>query len=141
VIRGITEACELFKTPVVGGNVSFYNETNGKGIYPTPTVGMVGLMDDVSKINSQWFKNEGDSVALLGELEPKELTQSEFLRIIHNIEDFPCPTVDLKKEKALQESILKIINDSLLSSAHDCSEGGLALALINSSLNPLAIYF
>ncbi len=134
-IRGISQACKAFNTPVTGGNVSFYNETNGKGIYPTPTIGMVGLINDISRTVSQFFKKEGDIVAIISDMEEKDLTQSEYLRIIHGIEDYPSPKVDIEVEKTLHETILKLADGRLLSSAHDCSDGGLIINLIESALN------
>ena len=136
VIKGITEACNAFEIPVVSGNVSFYNETNGKGIYPTPTIGMVGLIKDVSKVMTQYFKNDGDVVALIGDLSGKEISQSEYLRIIHNIENYPPPSVKLSLEKKIQECLIELIDKKTLSSAHDCSEGGLGIALVESCINP-----
>lgn len=136
VIRGISEACKTFETPVVGGNVSFYNETNGKGIYPTPTVGMVGVIDDASKVISAYFKNEGDEVAILGKALDDAPSQSEYLRLVHGIEDFPAPTIDLKKEKSLHDCILRLSQKGILKSAHDCSDGGLIIALTESAINP-----
>jgi len=136
-IRGISETCKIFETPVVSGNVSFYNETNGKGIYPTPMIGMVGVVDDLSCVNNQWFKNDGDTVALIGDIsDEKVLTQSEYLRIIHNVENFSVPYVDILKEKRLCDCVLKLNKSKLLNSAHDCSDGGLLIALTESCINP-----
>jgi len=136
VIRGISEGCRAFETPVTGGNVSFYNETNGKGIYPTPTVGMIGKIDDISKVLTQFYKNEGDTIAEIGNLKKSDKpTQSEYLRIVHGIEDFESPRIDLDFERRLHDCMLDLNAKGLLSSAHDCSEGGLAINIAESCLN------
>jgi len=127
-VEGITLACEKLNTPVVSGNVSFYNETKGMGVYPTPTIGMVGLVDDVSKVIKQWFVDDGDAVILLGET-LDEIGGTEYLKVVHNQERGLPPDLDLDKEKSLQDAVLEIIGERLAKSAHDCSEGGLAVAL------------
>ena len=137
-IEGIAEAAEFLNTPVVSGNVSFYNETEGTAIFPTPTVGMVGLIKDSSKLVSSWFQNEGDVVVLLGETFD-EIGGSEYLKIIGGqIKGLP-PLVDLKKEKALINSLIEGINQSIIVSAHDVSEGGFAIALAECCFNPNGI--
>jgi phosphoribosylformylglycinamidine (FGAM) synthase-like enzyme len=113
---------------VISGNVSFYNETKGLGIYPTPTIGMVGIVEDVSKATTQWFKDEGDSVILLGESK-EEIGGTEYLKVIHSQERGMPPDIDLDVEAALQKAALEMIQAGLVKSAHDCSEGGLAVAL------------
>jgi phosphoribosylformylglycinamidine synthase II len=126
--EGITEAALALNTPVIGGNVSFYNESKGKAINPTPVIGMVGLLEDVEKHCTLAFKQQGDVVILLGE-NTEELGGSEYLREIHNIEEGMPPRVDLDREKGVQACCLKAIQLGLLNSAHDISEGGLAVAL------------
>jgi phosphoribosylformylglycinamidine synthase subunit PurL len=142
VIDGMKEACEAFDTPVVSGNVSFYNETDGRGILPTPTIGMVGLIEDNRKIVTPWFKSEGDVVAVLGETR-NDLAASEYAQTILGlstdevIENGHCPTVDLAEEKRLQDTLLTLIEAGLISSAHDCSDGGLAVAVAECSFSSL----
>ncbi|MGI6224787.1 MAG: phosphoribosylformylglycinamidine synthase subunit PurL [Peptococcales bacterium] len=131
--KGISEACITFNTPVTGGNVSFYNETKGEAIFPTPTIGMVGLIEDLDKVCTMGFKNEDDIIYLLGE-NSDELGGSEFLAMFHGLEAGMPPSLDLQKEKALQDCVLTLIHDSLINSAHDCSEGGLSVALAECSL-------
>ncbi len=134
VIDGMAEACTVFETPVVSGNVSFYNETDGRGILPTPTIGMVGLIEDTRKIITHGFKNEGDVIALLGvtrdDLSVSEYTQSVLKRSTEElIENGRVPLLDLALEKQVQDTLLKLADEMLISSAHDCSEGGLAVAI------------
>jgi len=132
-VSGISEACQTFNTPVISGNVSFNNENPRGSIDPTPIVGMVGLIEDVSKIITQDFKNAGDMIFLIGE-NKEELGGSQYLMHIHGLKKGKCPDLDLNKEKTLHDSILEIINQDLISSAHDCSEGGLAISLAESCL-------
>jgi len=127
-VEGISLACEKLGTPVVSGNVSFYNETKGLGIYPTPVIGMVGIIDDASKATTQWFKDAGDVVVLLGETKD-EIGASEYLKVVHSQERGLPPDLDLDVEVALQKATLEAINSGIVKSAHDCSEGGLAVAL------------
>ncbi len=147
VIDGMKEACEAFETPVVSGNVSFYNETDGKGILPTPTIGMIGLIDDTRKMITQGFKNEGDLIALLG-VTKDDLSVSEYAQTIagHSTDDLIAngriATIDLELERRIQDVILKLADEMLLGSAHDCSDGGLAVTIAEccfSSLNREAI--
>lgn len=147
VIDGMKEACEMFETPVVSGNVSFYNETEGQGILPTPTIGMVGLIDDTRKIVTNCFKNEGDLIALLGETKD-DLSVSEFAQSVAGISTHDLiasarvPALDLSLEMKVQNTLLGLADAMLLSSAHDCSDGGLAVAIAEccfSSLNREAI--
>jgi len=123
VIDGMAEACRAFETPVVSGNVSFYNETEGRGILPTPVIGMVGLIEDVKRVVSPGFKNEGDVIALLG------TTQDDLSRNV--------PVLDLERELAVQKACLEAAEAGLLISAHDCSDGGLAVTLAESSFSSL----
>ncbi len=142
VIDGIKEACEMFETPVVSGNVSFYNETDGSGIMPTPVIGMVGLVDDVRKIITQGFKNEGDLIALLGTTKD-DLSASEYAQTILGftteelIGNSQVPRLDLALEKNVQDTCLRLIDQMLLRSAHDCSDGGLAVAIAESCFSCL----
>ncbi len=133
-IDGIKEACEKFETPVISGNVSFYNETDGDGILPTPTIGMVGLVEDVRKIITQGFKNDGDIIALLGTTND-DLSVSEYAQTILGyttnelIEIGEVPVLDLDLEKKVQDVCLKLADNYLINSAHDCADGGLSVAI------------
>jgi phosphoribosylformylglycinamidine synthase len=126
VIEGVAEACRTFEIPVTGGNVSFYNDTEGLSIHPTPVLGIVGLIDDVDRLVGPGFKKEGDAVVLLGE-NREELGGSEYLRVIHGLEKGRPPGIDLEREKAVQEVCIEAIARGLVRSAHDLSEGGLAV--------------
>ena len=132
-VRGISDACRALETPVVSGNVSFYNETDGRAIPPTPTIGMVGLLEDVDKRVPTAFRREGDLVALLGETRD-ELGASEFLRVLRGRDEGPCPEVDLETEKKLIELLLALGEAGVLSSAHDLAAGGLAVALAECAM-------
>ncbi len=127
-VDGMSEACRTFGIPVTGGNVSFYNDTEGLSIHPTPVLGIVGILDDIRKAVSPGFKAAGDVVVLVGE-NREELGGSEYLRIIHDLEAGAPPSIDLEREKRLQEFCLDAIEAGLVRSAHDLSEGGLAVAL------------
>jgi phosphoribosylformylglycinamidine synthase II len=127
-VAGMGESCRKFETPVTGGNVSFYNEDPERIVYPTPVVGMVGLVEDLKHITTMSFKNEGDLIALLGE-NKDELGASEYLKVIHNLVRGDAPELNLDKEKKVQDACLAMIKAGLVKSAHDCSEGGLAVAL------------
>jgi phosphoribosylformylglycinamidine synthase len=127
-VEGICEACNMFRTPVTGGNVSFYNESPAGAIDPTPTIGMLGLIDDPKHITTQWFKGAGDAVLLIGEI-GDELGGSEYLKRIHGLKTGRPPRMDLAFAKRLSDFILEIIRKGWVKSAHDCSEGGLAVAL------------
>jgi len=128
VVDGMAEACRTFDIPVTGGNVSFYNETEGLSIHPTPVLGIVGILDDIRKAVSPGFKGAGDVVVLIGE-NREELGGSEYLRVVHNLEAGAPPTIDLERERRHQEFCLDAIEAGLVRSAHDLSEGGLAVAL------------
>jgi len=136
-VNGISEACQILETPVISGNVSFYNETSGTPIYPTPTIGMVGLIDKVDNFISQYFKNIGDKIILLGETF-EELGGSEYLAVIHKMVKGRCPEIDLEKEKTLINTILELNKSNLLNSAHDISEGGLAVALAECCITEIS---
>ncbi len=127
-VAGMGESCRKFETPVTGGNVSFYNEDPERIVYPTPVVGMVGLVEDLKHITTMSFKNEGDLIVLLGE-NKDELGAGEYLKAIHNLVRGDAPELNLDKEKRVQDACLAMIKAGLVKSAHDCSEGGLAVAL------------
>jgi phosphoribosylformylglycinamidine synthase II len=133
-IEGIKDACEAFQIPVVSGNVSFYNETNGLSIYPTPILGMVGLIEPADRVVTQWFKQAGDAIILLGATR-EDLGGTEYLRVIHHREQGSPPYLDLEVEKALHACVLKIIAEGIIESAHDCSDGGLAVTLAECCLS------
>lgn len=132
-VDGIAEACEKLEIPVVSGNVSFYNETNGIGIYPTPVVGVVGLLEDIDHLVTPWFKDPGDLIVLLGETR-EELGMSEYLRVIHGRERGFPPELDLERERSVVRCCTEAIHMGIIKSAHDLSEGGLATALTECSL-------
>ncbi|MBZ0160396.1 phosphoribosylformylglycinamidine synthase subunit PurL [Candidatus Methylomirabilis sp.] len=132
-VKGIGEACRALQTPVTGGNVSLYNETSGKAIFPTPMIGMVGLLDDVAYATGQWFKAEGDLVALLGETR-EELGVSEYLSVRFGLVQGEPPLLDLVRERNIQRTCLEAIRSGMIRSAHDCSDGGLAVALAEACL-------
>jgi phosphoribosylformylglycinamidine synthase subunit PurL len=147
VIDGMAEACRALNTPVVSGNVSFYNETEGQGILPTPVIGMVGLIEDVRRVIQPGFKHEGDLIALLGETND-DLSISEYAATVEQqstkamIANGRVPQIDLDRELAVQQTCLEAAEAGLLHSAHDCSDGGLSVALAEScfaSLNTAAI--
>ncbi|MFA6743172.1 MAG: phosphoribosylformylglycinamidine synthase subunit PurL [Candidatus Neomarinimicrobiota bacterium] len=135
-VQGMGDACRVFDTPVTGGNVSFYNESPKGAIYPTPVVGMVGLIEDIKYITTSWFKNDGDFIMLLGALKG-ELGGSEYLKVIHNIVGGDAPDIDLTFEKRVYQATLEAIHKGIVSSATDVSDGGLAVALAESCItNP-----
>ncbi len=127
-IEGMKDACEHFKIPIVSGNVSFYNETNGLSIYPTPMLGMVGLIESADKTMTQWFREDGDDIILLGTTR-EDLGGSEYLKVMHSREQGSPPYLNLDVEQAVQNCVLQLIRDGLVQSAHDCSDGGVAVAL------------
>ena len=127
-VAGLADACEAFGTPVISGNVSFYNETPECAIYPTPTVGMVGLLPDADKRVTMGFKNTGDEVYVIGDGKPT-LGGSEYLSLIHGLEVGSPPQLDIDAEKKLQAFLRDAIDQGLLQSAHDVSDGGLAICL------------
>ena len=134
---GISRACRALNTPVVSGNVSFNNENPKGSVDPTPIVGMVGLIKDKSNIVTQYFKAADDIILLLGK-NKEELGGSEYLKTIHGLKKGSCPAIDLKLEKGVQKTTLEAIEKGLVQSAHDCSEGGIAVALAESCIsNPL----
>jgi phosphoribosylformylglycinamidine synthase len=127
-VAGISEACRALEIPVVGGNVSFYNETLGQAVLPTPVVGMAGILDDVEARCTQWFAEEGDRIALLGP-DTVSLGGSEWLWARHRRVAGRLAPLDLAVERAVQEACRAAIGARLLGSAHDCAEGGLAVTL------------
>lgn len=133
-IDGMRAACEALEVAVVSGNVSFYNETDGQAIPPTPTVAMVGIVDTVTHYVTQWFKHPGDLVVLLGETH-EELGASEYLATIHKQECGRPPRLDLEREKLLQQVCVRAARDGMFSSAHDVAEGGLAVALAEACIS------
>jgi phosphoribosylformylglycinamidine synthase subunit PurL len=133
-VEGMADACREFNIPVTGGNVSLYNESPAGAIDPTPTVGMVGLIEDSKHITTQFFKQPGDVILLVGEL-GNELGASHYLKIVHGRKEGPPPQLDFVREQALQAAIRALIKIGLVESAHDCSEGGLAIALVESCLS------
>jgi len=134
-VEGMAEAARRLGTPVVSGNVSFYNETENKAIYPTPTVAMVGLIENLRKHITQWFKKEGDIIVLLGETK-EELGGSEYLKLIHELVSGPPPYIDLEAEASLTNTLLEASEMGIINSAHDLSEGGLAVAIAESCFTP-----
>ena len=164
-VEGLAEACRAFGTPVTGGNVSLYNESQAGVIDPTPTVGMVGLIEKEEHITTQWFKAAGDVIILVGpavggapvaavadrgnneEKKTAEVSDlsyglggSRFLKVCYALKQGPVPALDLKTEIAVQEAVRDLIRKGLVKSAHDCSEGGLAIALAECCFNPEKLF-
>ena len=142
VIDGMAEACRALETPVVSGNVSFYNETEGRGILPTPVIGMVGLIEDVRRVITPGFKKDGDVIALLGTTQ-EDLSMSEYAVSVAGVTTAQItaagkvPALDLERELAVQTACLEAAEAGLLFSAHDCADGGLAVALVESCFSSL----
>ena len=134
-IEGMAEACRVLETPVTGGNVSFYNETLGKGIWPSPSIGMVGIIDDVEKRLTQFFTGEDCLILLLGE-NRGEIGGSEYLHLIYGEVKGSPPHVNLEYEKQLIKALVELAEKGLLESAHDVSLGGLAIAIAECCMNP-----
>jgi phosphoribosylformylglycinamidine synthase len=132
-VLGMAEACRAFETPVTGGNVSLFNETDGRAIYPTPVIGMVGVVEDVECLTRPAFRSVGDDIVLLG-TSRDELGGSEYLYVTAGLVAGEPPEVDLEGERALQQTVLALGRACLLRSAHDCSKGGLACAIAESAL-------
>jgi phosphoribosylformylglycinamidine synthase subunit PurL len=132
-VLGMGEACAAFETPVTGGNVSLYNESPTGAIYPTPTVGMIGVLDDINHFLSMPFKQDGDAIILLGR-NTAELGASEYLKVVHGLVAGDAPAVDLQAERRLQELVLSLNAQRLLQSAHDTAEGGLAVCLAECAM-------
>ena len=127
-VKSLAEGCKEFGLPVISGNVSFYNESFGEPIYPTPVVGLVGLLDDVEQRCTMDFKDEGDTIILVGETD-NELGGSEWLSVVHDVAAGEIPELDLELEKSVQNAVRNGIRAGLIKSAHDCAEGGLGVAL------------
>jgi phosphoribosylformylglycinamidine synthase len=160
-VEGIAEACRAFATPVTGGNVSLYNESPAGVVDPTPTIAMVGLIDDEKHITTQWFKNEGAVIILVGAVagvgdpggeKPDRATPAEvntlgynlggssYLKVCHGLKIGPPPHLDLELEIKVQNAVRDLIRAGLVKSAHDCSEGGLAVALAECCFNPKQLF-
>jgi phosphoribosylformylglycinamidine synthase subunit PurL len=164
-VEGIAEACRAFGTPVTGGNVSLYNESPAGVVDPTPTIGMVGLIDKKEHITTQWFKTAGDAIILVGEIaapvaagadrgggsighsgsaEVNDLSYSlggsRYLKVCHGLKLGPPPRVDLEYEIKIQSAVRDLIREGCVKSAHDCSEGGLAVTLAECCFNPEKLF-
>jgi phosphoribosylformylglycinamidine synthase subunit PurL len=160
-VEGVAEACRAFGTPVTGGNVSLYNESPSGVVDPTPTIAMVGLIDDEKHITTQWFKDEGDVIVLVGTVagsvdpggentRPAQqagvnapgyrLGGSQYLKVCHGLKVGPPPQIDLSHEIKVQNAVRDLIQAGLVKSAHDCSEGGLAVALAECCFNPEKLF-
>lgn len=135
-ILGMKAAAEKFKTPVTGGNVSFYNQStiDGQAVFPTPTIGMVGVIANSERITSMDFKNEGDLIVLVGKASD-DINSSQYLAKYHKVDLSPCPYFDLDEEFAMQQSIKDLISKKVINSCHDVSEGGIFVSLLESSMS------
>jgi phosphoribosylformylglycinamidine synthase len=127
-VKGISAACQALETPVISGNVSLNNESNGEAIYPTPIIGMAGVIEDCDQFCTMSFKDDGDLIVLIGE-NKEEIGGSEYLKVFHNIENGLPPQIDLSLEKSVQDACRESIQAGIISSAHDCADGGLAVTL------------
>ncbi len=139
-VRGLADACRAFQTPVTGGNCSLYNQSPSGAIDPTPTVAVVGLVEAPEHITTQWFKNEGDAVILLGDIVDLDdpllgIGGSAYLQVIHGLKTGLPPRCPLDHAIRLHDTLLGLIREGLVKSAHDCSEGGLAVALAESCIS------
>lgn len=132
-VEGMGEACRYFETPVTGGNVSFYNESPERAVFPTPVIGMVGLIENLEHITTSYFKNEGDLIYVLG-IDKEEIGGSEYLKVIHNKVEGDSPQINFNTEKMLHDFTLSAIRKGFIKSAHDISEGGLITAIIECSI-------
>jgi phosphoribosylformylglycinamidine synthase len=133
-VEGIGAACRALDVPITGGNVSLYNETDGKAIYPTPTIGVVGLLAHADHVVSRRFQESGDVIVLLGGGRG-ELGGSEYLKVVHDMVRGMPPMLDLDAERALQSLLVTLADDRLMRSAHDCSDGGLAVTVAESAFD------
>lgn len=133
-VTGMGDACRKFNTPVTGGNVSFYNQNPDGPVYPTPTIGMVGIVEDVNAKMTLDFKKEGDVIILIG-TQQNDIASSEYLHKLKKVEYSPAPHFNLDEEYNVQQLISSLINKKLIESAHDISEGGLAITLLESGFN------
>jgi phosphoribosylformylglycinamidine synthase len=134
-VEGVAETCRAFGTPVIGGNVSLYNESPAGAVDPTPTVAMVGLIADEAHITTQFFKQAGDAIILVGEI-GDELGASRFLKVCHGRKEGLPPRLEVEREQAVQNVVRDLIRAGSVRSAHDCAEGGLAVALAESCFSP-----
>ncbi len=133
-LAGMSEACRIFNTPVTGGNVSFYNENPEGAVFPTPTIGMLGLVDDIENdVMTPSFKNEGDPIFYIG-AERKELGGSEYLHTVYGLTTGDAPQIDLNFEARLQKTLLQSIKKGMINAAHDISDGGLAVTLAEMAI-------
>ena len=137
-IKGMSKACEKFSTPVTGGNVSFYNQSIVAGkevpVFPTPTIGMIGLLDDVREIMSLNFKAAKDHIFLIGKI-VNDISSSEYLVKYHNIKESPAPYFDIDEEYELHQCIKNLISKKLINAAHDCADGGLFVSIVEMAMN------
>lgn len=139
-IKGMSEACTKFQTPVTGGNVSFYNQSSDEGpVFPTPTIGMLGVLDDKNTLMTSNFKAEGDLIYLIGESQ-NDIASSQYLASFHNITAAPAPYFDLEKEYDMHQVVKQLIKEQLIQSAHDVADGGLYITLLESAM-PNALGF
>ena len=140
-VRGLADGCTAFNAPVTGGNCSLYNQSPAGPIDPTPTISVVGLIEKPEHVTTQWFKDEGDAIILLGDaveaMPLQGLGGSAYLQVIHGIKNGSPPRCDLETAKTLHTTLLGLIQSGLVKSAHDCSEGGLAVALAESCISQL----
>ena len=136
-VKGMTKSCEKFQTPVTGGNVSFYNQSviDGKEVpvFPTPTIGMLGVMKDKKNAMSLNFKEKGDLIFLIGEA-VEDINCSEYLYSYHGVKGSPAPYFDLDKEFAFQQTVKGLIGERLVTAAHDCADGGLFITLVEMGI-------
>jgi phosphoribosylformylglycinamidine synthase II len=137
-VEGIGAACRALGVPITGGNVSLYNETDGKAIYPTPTIGVIGLLEHADRVVSRRFQETGDAIVLLGE-GLGELGGSEYLKVVHDLVRGVPPALDLDAERALQSLLVALADERLARSAHDCSDGGLAVTVAECCFDTIGI--
>ena len=137
-VEGIGAACRALDVPITGGNVSLYNETDGKAIYPTPTIGVVGLLEHADRVVSRRFQESGDAILLLGE-GLGELGGSEYLKVMHDLVRGVPPALDLAAERALQALLVTLAGERLMRSAHDCSDGGIAVTIAECAFETIGI--
>ena len=133
-VRGIGDACRALQTPVTGGNVSFYNETNGRPIYPTPVIGMLGVLPDASTALGSGFRETGHRIALIGTTDPGDFGGSEYAKVVNGVIGGRPPRLDVEREAKLLELLVRLAGEGVLASAHDPAAGGLAVALAESAL-------
>jgi phosphoribosylformylglycinamidine synthase len=137
-VEGIGAACRALDVPITGGNVSLYNETDGNAIYPTPTIGVVGLLEHADRVVGRRFQEPGDAIILLGEGHG-ELGGSEYLKVVHDLVRGVPPGLDLDRERALQALLVTLAGERLVRSAHDCSDGGLAVTVAECCFETVGI--